>query len=165
VLFAASYLIYLSHPRLGPANFPLWGLLLTLGFVAGIGSVASWFFATDEAEPAPSSPAEAVAEDASPARSSRNDFGRPIPDLAPRTGADGPSSGVGRAVVAGGTAAEPWDEDSLPPAATHGPRPVLTTPDDPGEIGRALEEIEEIQRQLATRPSPSPVRREAPARA
>ncbi len=42
---------------------------------------------------------------------------------------------------------------------------MLTTPDDPGEIGRALEEIEEIQRQLVSRTAPRATAGDAPARA
>jgi hypothetical protein len=166
LLFLGAYLVYLGAPHLGPINFPLWGLLLVLGFVAAIGSVVSWFFATDDRPARVRDPAPAAHEAAPERHASREDFGRPAPALAPRNAPAVAPSGLGRAAaVAGTTAAAPWDEDALPPVSARGPRPVLTTPDDPGEIGRALEEIADIQRQLATRPPPTATRAEASARA
>jgi hypothetical protein len=165
VLYVGAYVAYRSFRTLGPANFPLWGLLFTLGFVGAIGAVVSWFFATDDHEPAPGSPRESRVDTPSPSSDPRADFGRPIPSLTPHP----PPTPT--ATVVGGTAAvavetpAPWDEDALPPVAARGPRPVLTTPEDPGDIRRALEEIAEIQRELSVR-RPVPVGpRESPARA
>ncbi|MCI4339395.1 MAG: hypothetical protein L3J68_03580 [Thermoplasmata archaeon] len=165
-LFLGSYLVYLEAPHLGPVNFPLWGLMLTLGFVAAIGSVVSWFFATDD-RGSTVEEEEPTSSDAAPDPPlPRKAFGRPAPELVPPIAPLGPSSGLGHAAAVAGTKpAAPWDEDALPPVSARGPRPVLTTLDDPGEIGRALEEIADIQRQLTTRPSPAAGRTEAPARA
>ncbi len=169
ILFAGAYLVYLRASRLGPGNFPLWGLLITLGFVAAIGAVVSWFFATD-VDGVSSKGIETPSGDARGAgHGPRNDLGRPVPDLGARPAAPGPSSGLGRAVaVADPSAArhpEPWDEDALPPVAARGPRPVLTTLDDPGDIGRALEEIADIQRELSTRRVTPVAASESPTRA
>ncbi|MGC2360065.1 MAG: hypothetical protein WA691_07165 [Thermoplasmata archaeon] len=160
-LLGGAYLIHLGFPRLGPSNFPLWGLLLTLGFVAAFGAVVSFFFATDETESSvPSAEAESPK-----GRTSRSDFGRPIPDLTPKTPPSPLTSGTGLAAAAGGAPPAPWDEDVLPPVPARGPRPVLTTPDDPGDIGRALEEIADIQRELSARRASALATGEAPARA
>lgn len=163
--FAGSYALYLTHPRLGPGNFPIWGLLLTLGCVAGIGSTVSWFFATDDVTtPAGiERPGSTVA--LAPVRGVHNDFGRPVPETAPRDHSAGPPDSAAKAVVRTRTPSAPWDEDVLPPVTAKGPRPVLTTPEDPGEIGRALEEIADIQRQLAARPPVPAAAEETSARA
>lgn len=163
-LFVGSYLTYLEYSRLGPDNFPLWGLLMTLGFVAAIGSVVSWFFATDQ----PPAASRATGREPAPAtvspQGSRTEWGRPVPDGAAARGGGG--AGVEAAPTgAGGATPPPWDEDVLPPVTARGPRPVLTTPDDPGEIGRALAEIAEIQRQLSARRPPAGTKGEAPTRA
>ncbi len=156
LLFVGAVLVYLTYPQIGPDHFPIWGLLLTLGFVAAIGSTVSYFWAVDEPT------AEATgAGGQTPVAPGRADLGRPAPDVVRRPDPAGTAPTAGAA----GSSADPWDEDVLPPAAPKGPRPVLTTPDDPGDIGRALEEIAEIQRQLVVRtkaPTPSA---EAPARA
>lgn len=163
-LFVTSYLVFASYPSLGPGNFPLWGLLLTLGFVAGIGAVVSGFYATGDAE-SPQGSSVATPPAAGALLRARADLGRPAPDLSRTADYPGPLTGVEVPAALGAATPQPWDEDSLPPVGVHGPRPVLTTLDDPGEIGRALAEIEEIQRQLVTRPPPSVVTRETATRA
>lgn len=165
ILFVGSYVTYLYSPHLGPDSFPLWGLMLTLGFVAAIGSVVSWFFAAEENEPAHS--VTATDSEGSPpdGATSRAGFGRPAPDsVARRLSPPGVSNSVVE-IAPKVLDVEPWDEDALPPVATHGPRPVLTTLEDPGDIGRALEEIADIQRQLATRRASAAAGSQAPARA
>ncbi len=153
LLIVAAAVIYLYRPRFGPDDFPIWGLFLTLGFVAAIGSVVSWFWAVDDRETAAVASTNAYRAP-SP---SREEFGRPTPDFASRGKVARPSGGPDRAGASPSPAlANPWDEDVLPPVAAHGPRPVWTTPDDPGDIARALEEIAEIQRQLTTRPRSRP---------
>ena len=163
-LFAAAVAEYLDDPTLGPARYPLWGLFLTLAIVASVGTFVSWFFAAD----LPASSAEETAGAATASRaegqSSRTDLGRPRPETAaaPRPKA------FARGTRGGTTASdesEPWDEDVLPPAEEKGPRPVLTSPYDPGDIGRALEEIADIQRELMARRSTSPAVADASARA
>ena len=144
LLFVGAFVLLFMEPRAGAGRFPLWSLLFTLGIVAAIGSTISWFYAEDEAEP------ESIASGVAPVPTPRrSDFGRPLPEVGGRPA-------PGRPVPAGARDTAPWDEDVLPPVVAHGPRPVLTTLDDPGEIGRALEEIAEIQRQLATRRPAAP---------
>ncbi len=154
LLFLSAFVLLAVEPRMSVGRFPLWSLLFTLGIVAAIGTTISWFYASDdlESEPAESAPAPTPA-------ARRADFGRPLPEV----GAGG-SSGRSAPVTATPSTA-PWDEDVLPPVVPRGPRPVLTTLDDPGEIGRALEEIAEIQRQLAARPAGSVRAATASARA
>jgi hypothetical protein len=164
-LFVATYLTYHAYPKVGPYNFPLWGLLMTLGFVAAIGAVVSGFFATDGPVP-PRAPRGRGSGARPPDGSdSRADFGRPVP-LAPTTGKSaGTAGGPARPAAIAQPQAKPWDEDVLPPVPPRGPRPVLTTLDDPGEIGRALQEIADIQRELAARQSPVRTSTETPTRA
>ncbi len=164
-LIAGAYLSFLASPKLGQGNYPLWGLLLTLGFVAAIGSVVSWFFATDDDEPSVRPKERARGDDSPTPRTPRNELGRPAPDLTARPSSQSPPGGAVPAVAAAKPkVADPWNEDVLPPIPSKGPRPVLTTLEDPGDIGRALEEIAEIQRQLAVRPPTASAAREASAR-
>jgi len=152
ILFAAALALFALAPAWGPNHLPLYELHLGLAIVAANGSTVSWFYGSDEAEapPAQSRPRPATAQE----------LGRPAPEV--RSIGPGPDRAASqpRAVAR----AKPWDEDPLPPAVAHGPRPVLTTPDDPGEIGRALEEIAEIQRQLVTRSRTDGPAPESPAR-
>ena len=165
--FVGAYVAFVVYPHLGPDNFPIWGFLLTMGFVAAIGSTVSWFFATDDVESlrARSDAAETATATPGSARGKRKEFGRPAPDRVRPATLEGPSSGVGAMAARSKATADPWDEDALPPVAPRGPRPLLATPDDPGDIGRALEEIAEIQRQLVTRPTVSRSSDRPPARA
>jgi hypothetical protein len=166
LLLVGSYLTYLSYRQIGPDRFPIWGLLLTLGIVAALGSIVSWFFATDEGSVAPGEEGEQRSRPAGSPKIARGDYGRPAPDLVSPPNTSEPV--LGGTAPTGEAAAHdsaPWSEDGLPPAAPRGPRPVLTTPDDPGDISRALEEIAEIQRQLASRPVAAPNANKAPARA
>lgn len=142
LLFLGAFVLLAVEPRMGAGRFPLWSLLFTLGIVAAIGTTISWFYASEQEEADAGPPVPAA-----PFAARRTDFGRPSPEVGARPN---PIRTV-RAIGAEKTA--PWDEDVLPPVVPRGPRPVLTTLDDPGEIGRALEEIAEIQRQLAARPA------------
>ena len=154
LLFLGAFVTLAFESRTGVGRFPLWSLLFTLGIVAAIGTTISWFYASDDPdrEGADSTPL------ATPA-ARRSEFGRPPPDVGPG------GSRAQSPVVTGAATTAPWDEDVLPPVVPRGPRPVLTTLDDPGEIGRALEEIAEIQRQLAARPAGSSRAAAASARA
>jgi hypothetical protein len=167
-MFIGAYVVYARYPGVGPGDFRLWGLFLTLGFVAAIGTVVSWFFATDEPELSSSREDSAAADTASRRPSAPVEFGRPTPDAVSSRGSAGTAPvhvpAAPTAPIAVPDAA-PWDEDVLPPPIVRGPRPVLPTLDDPGEIDRALEEIEEIQRELAARPPPMAPRGETAARA
>jgi hypothetical protein len=143
-LFFGCLLAYLFAPHVGPGGYPLWGLLLTLGFIAAIGATISAYYAAGETrvEPEPTRP---------PAAAIPREFGRPRPDIL-RT----PSSSPSATGTSGPSAVIPdWDESSLPASTPRRPSPVLRTPGDPGEIERALTEIETIQAELETRPVPS----------
>jgi hypothetical protein len=165
-LFLGAFVAYREYSSIGPGIFPLWGLLVVLGFVASIGTVLSWFFATDEPVPAGRTPSAAAVQPVNPPVPSRADFGRPPPDVRAPRGRAGPVGVVAGVQPPVSPAAEPWDEDVLPPPIVRGPRPILTTPEDPGDIAHALEELEDIQRELTTRGAPAPSTRvEAIARA
>jgi hypothetical protein len=164
-LFVGSYAVYALYPDRGPYNFPLWGLLLTLAFVAAIGAVVSWFFAVDDTEAVAKEARATTTPTPSSTEGSRSDFGRPVPEVSARRPSATAPAGNARPATPARPSVAPWDEDAIPPLATRGPRPVLTTPDDPGDIARALEEIEEIQRQLAIRPTGTASSAEASARA
>jgi hypothetical protein len=141
-LFIASGVVYSIARTAGPGGFPLWGLLMTLGFIAAIGTTVSWFFAKGAAEDAAAS-TEPVAEEP--------ETGRPIPD-------------VRRVAVK--PAAEVWDESTIPVRPTPPPasRPVATAPVAPDDVERALDEIARIEEELEGR-EPSPIGRSpAPAR-
>jgi len=164
LLLVGAAVIHSMSPWFGPPNFPLWGLLLVLGIVAAIGTIVSLFFATDdEPEHGPEvTPGDAGSKAIASSRGAGEGFGRPLPDSVVRPNASSASSST---VAAIGKPADPWDEDLLPRVPARGPRPVLTTLEDPGDIGRALEEIAEIQRQLAGRPASARNGADAPARA
>ncbi|MGA8541928.1 MAG: hypothetical protein WB947_00060 [Thermoplasmata archaeon] len=165
VLFVTSYLIYLSYPGVGADHFPLWGLLITLGFIAAIGATVSGFFAVGPNELASPSERGAPAGPSSGPRRARVEFGRPVPEVSRNLAASVPTSGAATTTATAQASAEPWNEDLLPPVAPRGPRPVLTTLEDPGDIARALEEIADIQRQLSARRPPPTAHSETPARA
>ena len=164
-LFVGSYLTYESYPKLGPDQFPLWGLLVTLGFIAAIGAVVSGFFAVDGPSVPDGVGNPARVDATSAARGSPAEFGRPVPERSARRLARGAVSRSSAST--GASRAEPkvWDEATLPPVVARGPRPVLTTPDDPGEIGRALRRIGEIQRDLTRRRGTPTATVEPPTRA
>jgi hypothetical protein len=160
-LFFVSVVFFAYYRNVGPRDFPLWGLLLTLGFVSAIGSSVSVFFAAEDEEP--ESTGEGSIPSTGESRSDRDEFGRPKPDLVD-PGPGSPTVGPVTPRVPGRAAeVQPWSEDTLPPAVLRGPRPVLTTLDDPGDISRALEEIAEIQRQLVARAPATPARPEPSA--
>ncbi|MGI0071064.1 MAG: hypothetical protein ACRECT_03205 [Thermoplasmata archaeon] len=155
--FVISLWIRASDPRYGPAHFPIWSLLFLLGFIAALGAIVSLFFAAGD---------KAETEDQPAARpGARREFGRPMPDaVTERSVSESATPSAGFAVATSVTP-EPWSEDALPPVSARGPRPILTTPDDPGDIGRRLEEIAEIQRDLMNRRATRPSASESPARA
>jgi hypothetical protein len=130
-LFVGSVAVDLVAPDAGPGGFPLWGLLLTLGFTAAIGTTLSWFFAVGpEVGSAPAPGASTVPLD----------LGRPAPD-------------VRRAEPA--TPTPEWDEGpaSDVPAALGtgvGTAPRSGAPDD---VERALDEIAQIEEELEGRPT------------
>jgi hypothetical protein len=141
-LFVGSVVVFDLAPAAGPGGFPLWGLLLTLGFIAAIGTTVSWFFANG---------ATTGAAPDRPARDDPSRNGRPLPEVQ-RTAPVPP--------------APEWDESGIPqrPPPTR-PRPVATpAPPPPDDVVLALEEIAEIEEELENRPRSDPRRPAAPAR-
>ncbi|HTW40219.1 MAG TPA: hypothetical protein VMF04_05120 [Thermoplasmata archaeon] len=138
-LFVAAYFIFLLDPALGPSEFPLWSLFVVLGIIAGAGAFVSWVYADDRpSDPSPAA-TPAVAEPALTVADRRSEFGRPVPDVArPERSAAPPAP-----------AAEPWNEDLVPVSAASAPAPPA--PEAPSEISRALDEIDDIQRELMGR--------------
>jgi hypothetical protein len=156
-LFCAADIIYFTHPGWGPYFLPIYALLLILGVIAAIGAIVAGFFATEtpaRAElPEPNAVGGGTAHvDGRP----REEFGRPVPDVSLPHAPGSGSGGYATALPPTRAEAEPWNEDLIPPAPPRGPRPVWTTPDDPGDIAHVLEEIADIQRELSTR-KPNPV--------
>lgn len=144
-LFVGSVVVFRLDPSAGPGGFPLWGLLLTLGFIAAIGTTVSWFYAAGPTAPpatAPDAPAPAVPED----------LGRPAPDV--------------RRGSAPSPVAESWDESVLPVRPSPSPvRPRALAPDPgPDDVEKALDEIEAIEEELESRPRVTPRPAGAPAR-
>jgi hypothetical protein len=139
-LFVGSAIVLWQAPSAGPGGFPLWGLLLTLGFMAAIGTTVSWFFANGP--PAEVAPAAAVGEP-------RN--GRPTPEV------QRPPPVV---------PAPEWDESGIPLRTSATPlRAPARAPDPPpDDVVRALDEIAAIEEELETRPRSDPRRPAAPAR-
>ncbi len=144
-LLASAALTLRLSPHSGPDGFPLWGLLLTLGAIAGIGAVASWFGAIGP-EPGPSPDRRGVGEPMA-------DAGRPAPQVRRDRSAAHPLE-------------EDWDETAIPvraPGRAVRARARPTSP-EPDEVERALIEIENIEAELATRPRPERRPGSAPAR-
>jgi hypothetical protein len=147
VLLATGAVAWILNVAVGPARFPLGVILLTLGFIAGIGATLSWFFAGSprrvrrETRAPPAEPAPVVEG----ARAT----GRPVPDV--RVAPTAPA-------VRGSRPPEPWEE-TLPAESM---RPGMTWPagSSPDPETRALiEELERITRDLAparTAASPPP---------
>jgi hypothetical protein len=142
-LFIGSVVVDRLDPTAGPGGFPLWGLLMTLGFIAAIGSTVSWFFAKGVADDATQGPTRTA--------DTPDESGRPVPD-------------VRRAPEAG--TPEEWDESSLPvaPAPRAPPRAVATAPVAPDDVERALDEIAQIEEELEGRGPSSLGRSLAPTR-
>jgi hypothetical protein len=137
-LFAGSAVTEVMDPSAGPGGFPLWGLLMTLGFIAAIGATVSWFFANGGPAPTTSSPAEVEVRE----------LGRPAPE-------------VRRAVPE--VSAPVWDESVLPASAAPASLPPRKVPVAPAqdEVEKALDEIAEIEAELGI-PTPVSPRSAAP---
>jgi hypothetical protein len=164
-LFVVAYVTYREYPGLGPGSYPLYGLLVTVGFMAAIGTVTSWFLDADKRKRAALAKESALTGGSGRRAMPRNEFGRPAPDVGTSLGSGLSTSGTGTSALAADDSADPWDEDALPPAPTLGPRPVFTDPVDPEEFERVLEEVAQIRRELADRRSPPASNAEAPTRA
>jgi hypothetical protein len=164
-LFIGGYAVWRFDPSAGPGMFPLWDLLIVLGFVAGIGAVLSWFFASGYGEPVeeePAAPPEAKARPAPKPRPRvaappppRSDVGRPRPEIAPSAKATGHASGLSAALATTPRNAPPWDdaEDDFDSP----PVPLPTPPVEPiprTEVEQMLRELDGIERDAGRRRTP-----------
>lgn len=153
-LFAGGYALRSTAATVGPGLFPLWDLLVVLGFVAGIGGVLSWFFVD--------SPEVGRVEDEGDtgAMDSRSESGRPRPETTSSRRPPMPTGGLAVALTMAGPPLPPWSEDDIPltppwipplPLAAGGP----TVPSElrPDGIDQVLAEIDGIQRDAAARRS------------
>ena len=140
VLFAAGAVTWWAGVRVGPPRFPLWALLVVLGFVAAIGSVLAAFLGGDETVTVP----PATDKEIEDARSTPPavELGRPAPDVRrPEQPPVVPS-------------AVPWDEgpvESSRPAPVAAPAPRPWTDVD-AEV--AMRELEGIEQEIAPRRRP-----------
>jgi hypothetical protein len=132
--------------RLGPSEFSFWGLLLVLGFVAAIGAVLSWFWATgSRPERSETAPRSKVAESA-PERDAH--LGRPAPEVR----APPPP------VVVSSPSPPPWDEGPIVASRLESRTLAAPRPWTDADAEVALMELEGIQREIVPRRK-SPVRR------
>jgi hypothetical protein len=172
-LFVAGFACWKVGIDAGPPRFPLWALLLLLGFVAAIGSVLSWLLAGSSTGSAESRPVPLDLRN--DATDEPGEFGRPAPDVR-RPSSPHESAYAARA---------PWDEGpvdeerSLPrptptrtsaataapvSTATVGPKtPGPTAPPGPppnypklrirstAETESAIRELEGIQQEIVPR--------------
>jgi hypothetical protein len=167
-LFIGGYAVWRFDPSVGPGSFPLWDLLVVLGFVSTIGAVLSWFFASGdggrtEAVPAPepvsSERAPARARARSPASSpvSRNDLGRPPPAVTPAPRPASPASGFSAALATTPRHAPVYEEPEDEYDAR--PLPLPTPPVEPiprTEVEQMLRELDGIARDVGRRRPPTP---------
>lgn len=162
VLFVAGYLVWRSYPSFGPGAFPLWDLLLVLGFVAGIGAVLSWFYATDDTphvapRPRRAAPPRRIPEGARPvpATFARGDLGRPRPEIASRSAPRRPPATRKITPVTRPRASPPpWqesedDEEVATPSMILPPGPAAAR--SSAEADAALDELDGIEQDIARR--------------
>ncbi len=148
-LLVGGYVTWSDAPTAGPPIFPLWVLLVILGFVAAAGAIVSFVVSDGRS---PEDRADPSVDARRPPSAPRADFGRPRPEATP---APVPTPSGGLAVAMAPFASRPaspadWSEDELPLPA---PRP----------LARPLAPIAPVI--LAPRPSARPSIREAPATA
>jgi hypothetical protein len=132
-LFTGSAVVFHIARTAGPGGFPLWGLLMTLGFVAAIGATVSWFFAKGAADAPAADPSEET-ETFDTATGS----GRPAPDVLRASEVAVP---------------EAWDESTIPVRRVPRPsvRAVAPAPVASDDVERALDEIAQIEDELEGR--------------
>ena len=167
-LFIGGYAVWRFDPSAGPGSFPLWDLLVVLGFVASIGGVLSWFYATDGSEPVESAEEAALLpERPEPVRprarapatsvSNRADLGRPPPAIAPASRrAAGHASGFSAALATTPRNSPPWEDPEEELDAR--PVPLPTPPVEPiprTEVEQMLRELDGIARDAGRRHPPS----------
>lgn len=166
-LFIGSYAVWRFDPSAGPGLFPLWDLLVVLGFVATIGGVLSWFYAAGDGvpeevvsapvpEPEAARPVRTRPRTLPPLTAPRADVGRPPPAVvgAPRRAA-GHASGFSAALATTPRNPPPWDE---PEDLEARPVPLPTPPVEPiprTEVEQMLRELDGIARDASRRPPPT----------
>lgn len=156
LLFLAGAVFRVLGPKVGPPFFPLWALLILLGFVAGIGAVISWFGAGNAPlEPKPRTDSGAI--DGRGFGAERTG-GRP-PPMTRR-----PSHSESRRLA---EPAEPWDEGPAPLAARVSAAPAESAdglpsrpprPSDPAKASdtdAVLTELDGIQHAVGPRRKPT----------
>jgi hypothetical protein len=164
-LFLGGYFTWATAPTVGPRGFPLWDLLVVLGFISGVGTILSVLYWDS---PAPSGTEPAPVDRAPLDSSDRRDFGRPRPSAEPATPA-APSGGLAVAIASLGSrpSARPaptpdWSEDDLPILVPPPRRPVPNAPSfvppasrtpasGNSAVENALAELDEIQRAATPR--------------
>jgi len=166
-LFIGGYAVWRFNASVGPGSFPLWDLLVVLGFVSAIGGVLSWFFAVGNGErsdanalPAPEpvepEPPRARPRSSVPSAASRSDLGRPPPTVvAPRRPAS-PASGFSAALATTPRHAPLYEEPDE--AFDSPPVPLPTPPVEPiprTEVEQMLRELDGIARDVGRRHPPA----------
>jgi len=164
-LFIGGYAVWRYDAAVGPGYFPLWDLLVVLGFVSAIGGVLSWFFASGDSEgterepepPVVAPPRAAPSPRARPTTTSapRGDLGRPRPDVVSRSRAAGHASGFSAALATTPPNAPPWEEDE--DELDEPPVPLPSPPVEPiprTEVEQMLRELDGIEREAGRRRSP-----------
>ena len=163
-LFIGGYAVWRFNPSVGPGSFPLWDLLVILGFVSAIGGVVSWFYAVGDGGPVDIEPAPPADLDPRPLEAKprpraaptpippRSDLGRPRPEASPGRRPTGPASGFSAALATTPQHAPPWDEpeDDLESP----PVPLPTPPIEPiprTEVEQMLRELDGIERDASRR--------------
>ena len=160
-LFVAGFLFWRDGSTAGPTFFPIWNLLIALGFIAAIGGLISWLFAM----PAGAAPGERASPSGS-AEEDRDDFGRPRPEVRRRSPVPTPTGGLATAMSSYGMPPRAiWSEDDLPvlPPAPLPRAPARAAPATPSPprlatgndgVNLMLAELDDIERAVAPRRRP-----------
>ena len=147
LLLVVGAIAWFFKVTVGPAGFPLGVILVTLGFVAGIGATLSWFFA---GSPRRVRPVTRDWDGYTSRREAARATGRPTPDV--------------RVIPPVATAPKPkppelWDEGPPEPTHTRPSSPTATASNL--ETQALIDELERMSRDLA--PSRSRVAPQPPA--
>ena len=147
VLFVAAGATYATFPTAGLGVLRIWGLFMTLGFIAAIGATLAWYFAVGPEDVSLGSSSRATHRGE---RNAARDGGRPAPAI----------------TAVGSVAPRPpaWSEEEVPFLPARHYRPVPSGAVATVDVGSALTEINGIEDELDARaPLPKP-RPQSPAR-
>jgi hypothetical protein len=144
VLLLVGAIAWIFNIAVGSARFPLGVILVTLGFIAGIGATLSWFFAGSprraSTEPRPP-PVDRPRNEAARAT------GRPAPDVRwSRT----------RSTVASPRSPRPWEEK--PTDVENSPLSIPSVASPAPDPRALIEELDQLTRELAPTRPPSSAR-------